>query len=261
MEGQRLKSYLRGWCSLGSGEATEVEPVQDEFKLTPRTFAQQAGLVFSNWLLLNRALTHRSYLNEHPEALEDNERLEFLGDAVLDFIVGAWLYNHFPEMAEGELTQLRAALVSKDQLAIFAAQKNLGAAMLLGRGEEENKGRQRDTMLCDMFEAVIGAHYLDAGIEQVRAFVEPFLEPATNQILLNSKDQDPKSRLQEWAQSQGLGAPYYETMSEIGPDHAKVFEVEVLINGSDFGRGRGTSKQQATKHAAREALRRIETEM
>jgi ribonuclease-3 len=124
---------------------------------SPRQLAQRLGMEFSDILLLSRSLTHRSYLNEHPEAIEDNERLEFLGDAVLDFLVGAWLYNRFPEMAEGQLTRLRSALVRTEQLAEFSKQLKLGKAMRLGRGEADSGGRHRLALLCATFEALVGA--------------------------------------------------------------------------------------------------------
>lgn len=209
---------------------------------------------FTNQSLLFRALTHRSYINEHPEALEDNERLEFLGDAVLDFLVGAWLYNHFPEMAEGGLTRLRAALVGNEQLAHFARQIGLGEVLRMGRGEEESGGGYRPALLGSTFEALIGALYLDKGIPAVKDFLEPFLQIAADQIQREGKDQDPKSLLQEWAQSQGLGTPYYRTSLASGPDHDKVFEVEVLIREKIYGRGNGHSKQAAAKAAARSVL-------
>lgn len=217
----------------------------------PQDVAASLRSLFSDYRLFTRALTHRSYLNEHPEALEDNERLEFLGDAVLDFLVGAWLYNRFPEMAEGSLTRLRAALVGNDQLARFARQIGLGEVMLLGRGEGESGGRERTALLGATFEALVGALYLDRGIPAVMRFVEPLLESATSQILLGRKDLDPKSLLQEWAQSQGLGTPFYQTISASGPDHAKVYEVEVVVQGKVLGRGAGHSKQSAAKSAAR----------
>jgi ribonuclease-3 len=221
---------------------------------SPQVLSERLGLQFSDYLLLCRALTHRSYLNEHPEAIEDNERLEFLGDAVLDFLVGAWLYNRFPEMAEGQLTRLRSALVRTEQLASFSIQIGLGAAMRLGRGEAESGGRQRQALLCATFEALIGALYLDKGIQAVQIFIQPFLESVADQILASGKIHDPKSRLQEWVQSEGNNAPTYKTISARGPDHAKVFEVEVLINGSKYGHGIGHSKQAAAKAAAQEAL-------
>jgi ribonuclease-3 len=210
-------------------------------------------------LLLSRALTHRSYLNEHSDALEDNERLEFLGDAVLDYVVGLWLYNRFPEMAEGDLTRLRAALVKTDQLAKFASQIEIGRALRLGRGEEENGGRARRAMLCAAFEALIGAIVLDSGMDAVTEFVGPFLETATERILISHADKDPKSLLQEIVQSGGEPAPSYRVVSENGPDHAKVFEVEVFANGHFLGCGTGASKQEASMNAAYDALARIQS--
>lgn len=224
---------------------------------TPQNYARNLGLNFSDSLLLNRALTHRSYLNEHPEALEDNERLEFLGDAVLDFLVGAWLYNHFPEMKEGELTRMRSALVRTEQLAAFAQQIDLGSVMRLGRGEADGGGRERPALLCGTFEALIGALYLNAGLDAVRSFIEPMLEPAAYQILAGHKEQDPKSLLQEWVQSQGFSPPTYRTVTSSGPEHNKVFEVEVVVDGKVFGHGRGHSKQAAAKDAAQAALNEL----
>ena len=134
-----------------------------EGRTAPQELAARMGVSFNDGLLLSRALTHRSYLNEHSEAIEDNERLEFLGDAVLDFVVGAWLYNRYPEMPEGDLTRMRSALVYTEQLAKFAGMLDLGSALRLGRGEDQAGGRERSTLLCDAFEAVIGAIYLDMG--------------------------------------------------------------------------------------------------
>lgn len=224
---------------------------------TPQELAERLGLRFADMLLLSRSLTHRSYLNEHPEAIEDNERLEFLGDAVLDFVVGAWLYNRYPEMPEGDLTRMRSALVHTEQLAEFARQIHLGEAMRLGRGESQAGGRERSALLCDTYEALVGAIYLDSGIPGVTVFMDPFLGEASDDILLNRKNEDPKSLLQEWAQSQGHMAPMYFTRSANGPDHSKIFEVDVLIGGDVFGSGSGPSKQSAAKAAAREALLKL----
>ncbi|MFT3893913.1 MAG: ribonuclease III [Anaerolineales bacterium] len=214
--------------------------------------SRRLGLHFSNLSLLTRALTHRSYLNENPRAMEDNERLEFLGDAVLDFIVGAWVYNRFPEMPEGDLTKMRSALVRNDQLAVFARKLNLGAALRLGRGEFVSGGHSRDGLLGSAFEALIGALYLDSGLSAVEAFVNPMLELERESVL--SRIHDPKSQLQEWAQAQKLGAPHYKTVSMSGPDHAKQFEVDVEIGGQVVGRGHGSSKHLAEHHAAQNAL-------
>jgi ribonuclease-3 len=173
---------------------------------------------------------------------------------VLDFLVGAWLYNRFPEMAEGQLTRLRSALVRTEQLAAFSLQIGLGNAMRLGRGEAESGGRQRNALLCATFEALVGALFLDAGIQEVNAFMEPLLESVADQILASGRIQDPKSRLQEWVQAQGHDTPTYRTISSRGPDHDKVFEVEVLVNHRKVGYGSGHSKQAAAKAAARDAI-------
>jgi ribonuclease III len=223
---------------------------------SPQQLAKRLGLEFGNILLLSRALTHRSYLNEHNDAVEDNERLEFLGDAILDFIVGAWLYNRYPEMPEGDLTRMRSSLVYTEQLANFARKIELGRAMRLGRGESQAGGRERPALLCDTFEALIGAIFLDQDIEAVKRFISPLLEEAADEILANHSIEDPKSLFQEWAQSQGFQAPYYLTRGSIGPDHSKVFEVDVVVNGQVYGTGTGTSKQAAAKSAARDALSR-----
>lgn len=232
-----------------AGFGTELE--------SPEEFAKRIQLGIKDTLLLSRALTHRSYLNEHPEALEDNERLEFLGDAVLDFVVGAWLYNRYPEMPEGDLTRMRSALVHTEALAEFATQIDLGKAMRLGHGETQAGGKKRPGLLCDTFEAVVGALYLDQDIAGVKIFISPFLLAAADDILINHKDEDPKSKLQEWAQGQGYSAPQYFTRNATGPDHSKLFEVDVIINEQTYASGTGSSKQAATKSAARNALNKL----
>ncbi len=224
---------------------------------SPQEFTNRLNLPFKDLHLLARSLTHRSYLNEHPEAIEDNERLEFLGDAVLDYIVGAWLYHHFPEMAEGDLTRMRAALVKTSQLAEFGRQINLGDAIRLGRGEEENGGRRRKAMLCATFEAVVGALCLDVGMEAVEDFIFPFLSKAVIEILNLQKDRDPKSTLQEIVQTGGKSAPRYEVVHDEGPDHAKVFEVHVFDEDVLLGKGEGSSKREASMSAALDALKRL----
>lgn len=221
---------------------------------SPEHFSKRLSLPFQDYFLLSRALTHRSYLNENKDAIEDNERLEFLGDAVLDFIVAEWLYNHYPEKPEGDLTRLRAALVHTDQLAAFAKQIDLGKALRLGRGEVQAGGRNRMTLLCDAFEALVGALYLQGGISSVKQFMVPLLINIVDEIFQNHMDEDTKSRLQEWAQGNGHASPKYLLMNEEGPDHAKIFTMEVKVGRKVFGSGKGTSKQSAEKAAAKEAL-------
>ncbi len=221
---------------------------------TPDEFARLAGLVFRDQGLLRRALTHRSYLNEHSEVLEDNERLEFLGDAALDFLTGAWLYNRFPEMDEGQLTRLRSSLVRTEQLAAFAAEIGLGEALLLGRGEEASGGRERPALLCGGFEALIGALYLDAGITAVLQFMEPRLESGVEIVLEDETLLDARSLLQVWAQAELGETPRYRTVDSRGPDHAREFLVEVTVGNTLNGRGAGRSKQAAAQRAAADAL-------
>ena len=225
---------------------------------SPAALAQRLGLPYKNLLLLTRALTHRSYVNEHPEALEDNERLEFLGDAVLDFIAGAWLYNHFPEKAEGELTRMRSALVRTEQLAEFARALDLGPAIRLGHGEDQAGGRQRDVLLCAAFEALVGALYLQNDISVIQRFIHPMMEDVSEQFLFRNDLQDPKSQLQEWSQGRKLGIPRYVTLQASGPDHDKMFEVEVHIDGKVYGHGAGRNKQIAARLAAQASLEIIE---
>jgi len=223
---------------------------------------QSLNLTFSNKALLQRAFTHRSYLNENPNyPLEDNERLEFLGDAVLDFITGEYLYHRFPEMPEGRLTNLRSALVRTESLAHFATGLKLGEHLFLGHGEEESGGRKRLAILCDAFEALIGALYLDKGLDPTREFVYQVIEPALQEILALETDKDPKSRLQEMAQSYYQVTPTYRTVLEEGPDHAKEFTVQAVIGNKAYGQGKGFSKQAAAQEAAQRALENLQEEM
>jgi ribonuclease-3 len=230
--------------------------------MTDITKAEQAlNLTFSDKALLQRALTHRSYINENPNyPLEDNERLEFLGDAILDFITGEYLYHHFPEMPEGYLTNLRSALVRTETLAKFAQELNLGEFLYLGKGEEDGGGRRRKAILCDAFEAVVGALYLEQGIDSTRQFVQQLIEPALEDILNADSQKDAKSRLQEVSQSQFQVTPTYRTIKEEGPDHAKEFTVEALIGDKTYGKGCGFSKQSAAQAAALKALENLQKE-
>jgi ribonuclease-3 len=216
------------------------------------------GHRFSDPLLLRRALTHPSYVNEHPgEVVGDNQRLEFLGDAVIDFIAAAWVYRRYAAFAEGRMTRLRAALVRTETLAQFAREVGIGEALRLGHGEEEAGGRARDPNLCDAFEAVVGAIYLDGGMEAAKAFVAPLLGPVARTTLDRAADQDAKSRLQEWSQAERKVTPRYRIVAEEGPDHAKTFEAEVLLDDQVVGRGSGRSKQTAEQEAAESALESI----
>jgi len=223
--------------------ATDLEPLR-----------QALGHHFHDLNLLRRALTHPSYVNEHPEdETSDNQRLEFLGDAVLDFVAGAWVYCRYPDFDEGRMTRLRAALVRTEMLAQLARQVGIGQVLRLGHGEEEAGGRGRDANLCDAFEAVVGALYLDGGLAVTAAFVEPLIEPMAEATLLAQADWDAKSRLQEWSQAERGVTPHYRIVTEKGPDHAKTFVAEVLLGKEATGQGTGHSKQAAEQAAAQAA--------
>lgn len=222
------------------------------------TLIKGIDLKFRDPLLLRQALTHRSYINEHGASdTGDNERLEFLGDAVLDFLVGDMLYQRYVEMPEGDLTRLRAALVRTESLAALAQQLGLGSALRMGKGEENTGGRDRQTNLCAAFESVVGALYLDQGLPAVQEFVIPHLNPLLEQIITSALDRDARSSLQEWSQAELNLTPVYRTVSSSGPDHQKEFLVEVLIGETVAGQGVGRSKQSGAQAAARSALDNI----
>lgn len=202
---------------------------------------------------------HRSYLNERPECeFESNERLEFLGDAVLSLVVAARLYADFPLQGEGMLTELRASLVQRRTLARAAERLGIGDHLFLGRGEEAAGGRRRPTNLAAALEAVIGAVYIDRGLRQAQSFILRALAEELELIRSGVVPSDPKSRLQILVQSQKLKLPEYRTLRMEGPDHSRMFTVEVFVNGEVLGRGRGKSKQQAEREAARRALEKLE---
>lgn len=220
-------------------------------------------LRFKNQALLDCALTHRSYVNEHREVTEHNERLEFLGDAVLQFVVSEELYRHYPELSEAQLTRLRSKLVDEPQLAQFAKVLDLGKFMYLGQGAIKDGGQNNPALLSDTFEAVVGAYFLDAGIEAVQEFLGSLFKDTINTLIIpeskkvSSKIIDVKNRLQEWALANYKRVPEYFLIEESGPDHAKEFIFGVRINEQLLGTGKGRRKQKATKAAAQDALNKL----
>lgn len=222
--------------------------------MTPEEFAQRAGIRFNDPELVRRALTHSSFVNENPDLLEDNERLEFLGDAALDFLAAAYLFRRFTELDEGHLTRLRSALVRTEQLAEFAEQLELGKALLLGRGEAASGGRTRPALLCDAFESLIGAMFLDSGVDTVERFLAPRFEQAVESVMEDESLMDARSLLQIWAQADLGETPRYRTVASMGPDHAREFVVEVTLGEGLSAQGQGRSKQEAAQRAARQAL-------
>jgi ribonuclease III len=214
---------------------------------------------FRDRTLLRQALTHRSYVNEHPDAGEHNERLEFLGDAVLNFLSGEILYKRYPQKPEGMLTPLRSALVDEKQLATFAIALELGNLLQLGRGAERDGGRQNRNLLSSTFEAVIGAYFLDSGsdIAPVRAYVEPLFTRVLEQWDNLPPPVNAKSCFQEWALANTGENPRYVITDQSGPDHAKEFTAEVIVGNLTYGKGKGRRKQNAEKQAAEDALRNL----
>lgn len=203
--------------------------------------------------LLEVALTHRSCLNENPKAQVSNERLEFLGDSVLEFIVSKHLFEKFSNQDEGNLTALRAKLVNTYALAEVAKILNLGTELKMSRGEEQGGGRENPGLLANTVEAILGAIFQDQGIEKAEEFVENFVLPRVHKIVKESL-KDPKSMLQEFVQAEGYSTPVYRTIAQAGPDHARTFTVEVIVNQKTYATGTGQSKQQATQIAAKKAL-------
>jgi ribonuclease-3 len=223
-----------------------------------KDLAGRLRLTFKNPSLLRQALVHTSYLNENPGIdVGSNERLEFLGDAALGVVVARELYDEYPELDEGKLTELRAHLVRRDTLARAAARFELGEYLLLGRGEDAAGGRRRPTNLARAFEALIGAIFLDGGLPKVRAFVRRTLKDELLGLRTGVMPHDPKSRLQEVIQSRWQTTPTYKLLRTEGPDHARRFTVQVMINGRSLGIGEGRSKQMAEKEAAQQALQEI----
>ena len=218
--------------------------------------AKKLGTSFHNLDLLVEALTHRSYLNEHREYVgSHNERLEFLGDAVLELAVTDFLFKKFPTKPEGELTSYRAALVNTVSLAECAQALGISDFLLLSKGEQKDIGRAREVILADAFEAIIGAMYLDSGFTAAEQFVAKNLYSRIDDIIAKRSYQDAKSRFQEIAQEKRGTTPRYETLSEVGPDHAKLFTVGVFIGADEIARGEGQSKQEAEQVAAEVGLK------
>lgn len=217
-------------------------------------YATSIGLTFKNLELLEEALTHRSFLNENKSAKSHNERLEFLGDAVLELAVTRFLFDTFPSKPEGDLTAYRAALVNTFSLCAIAEELGMNDMLLLSKGEKRDTGRARQIILADAFEALLGALYLDQGYESAEAFVAKHLYPKLDGVLANKSYQDAKSRFQEVAQDEEGVTPRYKTISEEGPDHARTFTVGVFLNEKEVARGEGKSKQEAEQAAAKNGL-------
>lgn len=209
---------------------------------------------FKNQHLLEQAFVHRSYLNEKKYLSDSNERMEFLGDSILSFIVSSYLYENFPLFKEGVLTNIRSNLVNTKTLARISKNKGFGKLLKLSKGEEEGMGRENQSLLADCFEAFIGALFLDQGLEIIKNFILDSLKDELSDLISRKSLKDPKSLLQEKSQAKKLGTPIYKVVGENGPAHERTFTVDVIINNKTTGSGKGKSKQEAEEIAAEIAL-------
>jgi len=214
-------------------------------------------LKFKDKSLLNRALTHRSYVNEYRTGLKDNERLEYLGDSVLAVVINEYLFKRYEDYPEGNLAKIKSAVVSETTLAKVAAEINLGSFLLMGKGEERSGGRERSSILANTFEAVLGAIYLDSGLKESKRYILSLLKSHIERIDKLSYLRDPKTALQEYVQGKFKERPLYEVVDETGPDHSKQFTVKLSIKGREVSHGIGSSKRKAEMDAAKKILQDI----
>jgi ribonuclease III len=229
----------------------------DEFETELQRVQEAIGYTFEDRALLESALTHKSYVNETAGALEDNQRLEFLGDAVLGLVVAENLMTRLVSKPEGVLTRWRAALVNEESLAEMARDLSLGQALRLGHGEQMNNGRDRSSTLSDAVEALLGAVFLDGGFDAAKRVIVGWMAEQLSGVTEDGHPTDAKGALQEMLQAKGEASPAYHLVGEEGPDHAKIFEVEISLNGEVLAVGRGRSKKEAEKRAARKAIGKV----
>lgn len=223
-------------------------------KIDATQFRKTTGIEIKNDALLERAMTHRSSLGDRKDIDRSNERLEFLGDAVLEYLVSKFLFKKYENKEEGYLTKLRAALVKKETLAKVARKLSLGNFLIMGRGEEASGGRDKDYILANTVEAVIGAIYMDEGLSKADLFVSSKILPELDMIVKKKLYTDAKTKLQEYAQARKRTTPRYKTLKSIGPEHNKKFTVAVVIGGQRYKSGTGRTKQKAQEKAAKITL-------
>lgn len=226
-----------------------------------KDFERASGVRFNHHELLNQAFSHRSYANEVPGILENNERLEFLGDSVLGLVVSAYLYHVLTDRPEGELARIKSFVVSEDILSEVARRLNVHECLLIGRGEENSGGRMKKGLLADALEAVFGAMYLDTGFEETQKFILKLLVPEINRVLEDRHKKDYKTLLQELVQKNYKTYPRYNLVNKTGPDHDKTFFMEVQVNNVTMGEGCGKNKKEAEQIAAGEAYSKLQTQL
>lgn len=233
--------------------------MQDKRKQQLQGFCDSLGIRMHDLELLDMALTHTSYAHEAKQTPkpQHNERIEFLGDSVLSVIVSTYMYQNFPDLAEGQLTKLRAHLVCEASLFEYAKKIRLGDYLRLGKGEELSGGRERPSILADAFESVLGAIYLDQGFAKVQSYLLAMMRPEIDYICRHGIYNDYKTRLQEFLQRDGDVDISYQLMSSTGPEHNKVFTSEVMVQGRVIGEGKGRTKKDSEQHAAQQALAQL----
>lgn len=224
-----------------------------------KTVEKKLGVIFNDENLLKNALIHRSYLNENREpGLENNERLEFLGDAVLELIISAELYKKFPDKKEGKLTSIRSAIVRTESLAEESRRLKIGKHILMSKGEEDSGGKDKDFILANTYEAILGAMYLDKGLRECEKFVKRTALKKLSRVIKDELFIDPKTKIQELAQAKYKVTPTYKVVKESGPDHDKSFTVALKLGNKQITKGIGLSKQKAEEEAAQKAIDKLE---
>lgn len=232
-------------------EALRAPQISSDRKKELQLFEKQAGLRFRRLDLLNLAFSHRSFANESGDRVANNEKLEFLGDSVLGLVVAEYLYQLLPDKEEGSLAKIKSFVVSENSLADIARDLRIDNYILIGRGEEFSGGRSKKAILADAMEAIIGAYFLDSGFKLVKRFILKYFVPEINKVLENKHRKDYKTLLQEYLQKKYKQYPRYQLVKKTGPDHAKVFWMEVQVLEKTFGPGKGRNKKEAEQKAAR----------
>ena len=231
--------------------------ISNERKKKLKICQEKIGYSFKSIKLLNQAITHKSYVNEYNLKFKDNERLEFLGDSVLDLIIGEYSLKNFTNRMEGDLSKIRAALVNESNLSKIARSLNLGEYIQLGKGESQSGGCNKSSILANAFEAMVAAIYLDGGLKKTTKVILPLFKTDLHSLANTSSYRDFKSELQEYTQGKKIAIPVYKVEKEIGPDHNKIFQITVSINGKISGKGKGKNKKEGEQEAAKEALQKL----
>jgi len=238
-------------------ETKNISIIDDERLKELKEFQKNVYIYFENIELLNMAFSHSSYVNEHPEILQNNEKLEFLGDSVLALVVNEYLYQNYPDYSEGQLSKIKSVIVSEFTLASISRELDIGNYILLGKGERQYGGADRDAILADTIEAILGAYYLDSGLKKAQDFILPYVIGALDKIDKDEYKKDYKTTLQLIVQQKYKSCPIYQTIREEGPDHNKIFYVNVIIEDMVYGPGEGNNKKNAQQQAAKIALEQI----